>query len=362
MKKRYYLTTIFTIVLCLFVTLSACMKADEMPSEGDAESIEVQESELIASDDSSDESQDNDVREPILVSFSYTEEDIINYAESVAKYKPPDVEHNVEVQGDCPMFPQEMQDILISVNNNEAIPEEYILQTEILSGEAIEAFPQDVLAEMLDDENGYLSGYKPYAIQFVDMNNDGQDEYVIYGSSVGSPCVVSQIDGEYELLSQYNWNKEFKILTYDNIVYALCDDRVEYYQSNDNAEDCWNRMEMDIMASGYDLIEVYSQADYQGIALLDDNIDIKELMKESLVSEQIINNEEFLIGVDCIITSNKPTGYYEYDHTITIVKMNQDGQPEVVKIYYAVADIQINFVELQRPHIYLMDEEMVKYN
>ena len=357
MKKRCYLTVILPIILCLLVVSSVCMKPEEMPSESHSEYIEEQEGEVITSDVSSGESQDIGLRENLLGHFSFSVDEVINYEESVGKYKTPDVEHTVKVQGDCSMFPQEMQDILISVNNDEAIPKEYILQTDILRGEELESFPQDVLTEMLDDENGYLSGYNADAIQFVDMNNDGQDEYIVYGNNVGSPCVVSEIDGEYELLSLYNWNKNFKILKIDNTVYALCDDRVEYYQDKEG----WNRMEMDIMASGYRPIEIYSQDAYKGIDLLD-NISADEILKESLVSERIISNEEFLIGIDCIFISTRPTGYYEYDHTIMIVKINQEGNPEVVKIYYLVADIQINFVESQRPHIYLMEEELVKYN
>lgn len=357
MKKRCYLTIILSIVLCLLVASSVCMELDEMLSESHSESIKEQESELITSDVSSGGSQDTGVRENLLEHFSFSVDEVTNYEESVGKYKTPDVKHTVKVQGDCSMFPQEMQDILISVKHDEVIPKEYILQTDILRGEELESFPQDVLTEMLEDENGYLSGYNTNAIQFVDMNNDGQDEYVIYGNNVGSPCVVSEIDGKYELLSLYHWNKKFIILELDNTVYALCDDRVEYYQDNKG----WNRMEMDIKASGYRPIEIYSQDDYKGIDLLDD-VSVDEFLKESLVSEQIINNEEFIIGVDCIYISNRPTGYYEYDHTITIVKINQDGNPEVVKIYYLVADIQINFLELQRPHIYLMEEELVKYN
>lgn len=347
------------IILLLALEFIACTPDEDFQEEGFI-ITEENNSNLISTEN--EQINLNNDSEEIAVHFNYI--NATNYENIVAICKMPEYERIVTIAQYVEQFPVVLQDVLVQVNcvnKFYAIPVEYQVDISLFTRENDEGNIISLMSEYIHQDKFGSPNYIIDKIGYLDITGDGIAECIIYGtmSNAYNPSIFSNVDGEYKMLSLYNSNKQFEILQYDEQVYVLCDDRLEFYRNNEDEQNNWYRIEVVKEVSNYEVIEIYSQEKYSDIDMMED-VNISELQWSNKALELELNNEKYYavnqsldrIGVE---TDN------EYDFSIVIYKQNSKGEIEVVKIYYIVSNLEISFKESTRENVYQM-EEMEVYN
>lgn len=346
MKKRYYLTTIFTIVLCLFVTLSACMETDEMPSEGDSESIEAQENEGIASDNI----------EMDLSDITYR--DAINYQEVLDNISIPEIERIEKIYEYNADFPKEIQDAVAlyireESDNYESL-EQYKAEYQRLindtnkSNDEFDTFPgiNEILDVRIgDDELGSCDCIIP-----VDLNADGEDEYLLetyYGDAYLG--IVVKEEGRYALAGMYYHRQIPMILVHDNQKYVVADNMIITMDDSKEPKE-WDILTLQKSISDYKLVELYSLSGFDDINILEE-FNAKDLAEQRTGEFDFDENHYFYSTSSIVLPDSVHRGY---DKTITVWTENSEGQLEIVKVYLLVADLEIT--PIYKEQAYLLEE------
>lgn len=357
--EHYRLKISIFIILLLALEFIACTPNEDIQEEG-VNITEEYESNLILME----EEQTNVYYDNADTTLHFNYINAINYENMVATCKKPEYERIVTISQYGEQFPIALQDVLVQVNCSNifyTIPTQYLVDISLFTRENNEDNIFSLMSEYIHQDKFGSPNYIIDQIGYFDITGDGVAECIIYGtmSNADNPTIFSNVGGEYKMLSLYNSNKKFEILQYDEQVYILCDNRLEFYCDNEDEQDNWYRIEVVKEVSNYQVIEIYSQEEYLDIDMME-NVNIGELQWSYKALELELNNEKYYAVNQSLDRIGIETND-EYDFFIVIYKQNSKGEIEVVKIYYIVSNLEISFKESTRENVYQMDEMLI-YN
>ncbi len=399
-KKTRNILIVITIAVIL---VSACTYEDtavddpdinEEAAMGDRENaadpIETAEDSTIEEEEESGESA---AEETANTEFRYRMDGnfIVNYNEVFAENKifldlretihepfdvPDCIVREEDIIGEfCEGFPEELQQLLVYENDSiHGCPPEgatiwrsYDTDYEIIHGYEISDFPLDQLGE----------GIGNYSLIAVDIDSDGEEEYIFFRSVEGTGAVAyrQMIVMEYD--DECGWNiigygtapytaAVSDILDYEGTKYILLGKLLVCWNdgydgtTSDDSEKPWNVMAANRELAGYTLNEIYSRegdhTDYlAGIDLGNPrNNAERDYLSEKAFSLIAWDCGDWLMRRDCdwemeidgktylYVASNfNYMGWPQYDLLLTVFEEGEDCM-ETVKVYYLAAHYRLS--------------------
>ena len=289
--------------------------------------------------------------------FKFDWRDAVNYEEIIYEKTEHErlITHKEEYSEN---FPIELQNMLLQLkesNYTYEIPQEYCAEVKTITEENDKDGLFLQMQELICQDKNGEKNYQLYKIDLVDLTGDGEEECILYDFS--HPCVFSKIDGQWQMLSLYQSFYYFEILEYEDKTYVLCDDRLEYYQINAEDEGEWNRIRIQIEVSDCRALEMYTQEAYAETDMLQD-VDLMELRQCDECKVIMINGEIFYVEKGYFATGISINN--NYDYAFSIYKLNEDGQPEIAKVFFVVSDLEYSLKETVRENAY--NTELVMYH
>lgn len=307
------------------------------------------------------------------------EEKIINFDEvfhELALDNPPNnFSRNIIIEDYSNDFPQELQEILIQLNDDIEAGDQDWEDYETITTATVDNLPyEDILAATGELDSG--------SVIVVDIDSDGEDEYVITGK-VGTghyrkTFVMKNIDGNWTWIGGHIYpdpNALHKVLEYEGRYYLIMGDQLTCW--NDDAEmpdwenelvpgqtDCWNTLSIEREVTSYTPHELYSNSQDMAMDVLS-QVDLTDLSqnaeRELYDLRGSWETEHNIFQVRYVWTVYDETEEYEYvisefsefypfqdvneDLVLTVTRKTADGMQEIVKVYYLAANYKMNFVE-----------------
>ena len=369
------------ILACSVMLQTGCMQNETIEDEID---ISMEEGASAAIDISTkEETADTDNSKTYIID----KEKIINFEEAFLELDipnpPNDFSRDIIVEDYSKDFPQELQEILIQLNDgiktgDEDCWQDYEADYETITSDTAGDLPiEDIVAAT---EELYIT--YGGTLKVVDIDSDGEDEYIIAGIDGGtSHCketyVIKNIDGHWTWIGggiAPIRNALHEILVYENRYYLLMGDRLAYW--NDEAEmpdwekelipghaDCWNTLSVNREVTGYTPHELYSNSQDMVMDVLS-QVDLTDLSqnaeKESYGLRGSWKTEHNIYNVRYVWSVNDEAEEYEYvisefsefypfqddnkDLVLTVTRKTEDGMQEIVKVYYLAANFKMYFV------------------
>ncbi len=361
MKRKNPLSAILLVGILVSVIMTGCKSEVEGESQILANEISGPE-EGCESDISTSEALQEQIAEVLQEQvnsqhFIFDWRDAVNYEEII--YEKTEHERLITRKEEySENFPIELQDMLLQLkesNYTYEIPQEYCAEVKTIMEENDKDGLFLQMQELIRQDKNGEKNYQLYKIDLVDLTGDGEEECILYDFS--HPCVFSKIDGQWQMLSLYQSSCYFEILEYEDKAYVLCDDRLEYYQINAEGEGEWNRIRIQIEVSDCRAIEMYAQEAYAETDMLQD-VDLMELRQCDECKVIMINGEIFYVEKGYFATGISINN--NYDYACSIYKLNEDGQPEIAKVFYVVSDLEYSLEETVRENAYTT--ELIVYH
>lgn len=280
----------------------------------------------------------------------------------------------------CEGFPEVLQQYLIF--NNDSIhsisPEEaailrsYNADYEKISYDGSSGLPIDQLLDQLE-QLGVDTGWS--CLEAVDIDSDGEDEYIFFGGVIGVGDVYYRQVTVLEYDDEYGWNiighgtapysAAFAcILDYEGTKYILLGKLLvcwndEYDGTTSDDEKPWNVMAANRELAGYTLNEIYSRegdhTDYlTGIDLENPRNNAERDYLEGAYYLTAWDCGEWIMRLNCdwerefdgktylYVASDFRSGSWpQYDLLITVFEEGEDCM-EAVKVYYFAAHYRLS--------------------
>ncbi len=366
MREKKIISVI--LLIGIVVTTVACSSNKETSIE---ETSSETDSEVIVTEDRTE------IIEEEKNINTYSEENIINYDEVLYQFSIPDFTRDIKVGEYSTLFPTELQDVLVAANDDIFDGKEpwykYIAKCDVIKSDEFDnySFIYDVI-----DASAYGYVGNVGTISVVDIDDDEEDEYVMkYSVGTGknsAMSVIKLIDSEwmdigyaftdsatakYEILE---WQGKYYLLAGDKLVY--CKGGVEDINWSESVmpikAKCWERITIDREVMNYTPIELYSQIEGDFYDCLQ-NINMIDIESNGYKLEGLYElwhtEYNYLTpytewtkeqdGKEYIYVTAGISGgtNYKNDLVLTIFEQAQDGQLEVIKLYYLVANLELGF-------------------
>lgn len=239
-------------------------------------------------------------------------------------------------------IPQEVYDVLISVNDGNA--KDNLIQS-YLSKNYVSVNPEDM------DTTPYLGDLWVSDIKEADIDYDGENEYLIRhaeGNKYSALSIVESVNGEmqvtYYISLEYGY---YELLEIEGRYYILADEEVVYYDSEIGE---WNSIKISRVTMGYKAHQCYGNIETEDDLFLQDIdlLDKKDWAKQSSYTYEFISGEPLIKEREI----NDRIYYYVFtdfrehdlcnktDRLLFVVKC-EDESYEIVKAYYLAADVKI---------------------
>lgn len=402
MKKNKKTRNILIVITIAVILVSACTYEDTAVDDPDineeaimgdienaADPIEIAEDSTI---EEGEESGGNAAEETENMEFKYHMDGdfIVNYNEVFAENKifldlrttihepfdvPDCVVREEDIIGEfCEGFPEELQQLLVYENDSihgcppegAAIWRLYGEDYERIHGYKISDFPLDQLGENIGN----------YSLIAVDVDSDGEEEYIFFRGVRGAGGVVCEQVVVMEYDDEYGWNivgygtapyaaAVSEILDYEGTKYILLgkllvcwNEEYDGTTSND-AEKPWNVIAANREVAGYTLNEIYSregddtdylagidlenprnnaERDYSGRAYSFTDWDCGDwLMRRDCDWEMEIDGKTYLY----VASNFNRTFWPQCDLLITVFEEGE-GCMEAVKVYYLAGHYRLS--------------------
>lgn len=308
---------------------------------------------------------------------------------------------------DTGVFPTEMAKVLFSLNNNSTYDDEYYQTFAPRFGASagseyayydhntsLEDLPKEIRSYILDDSKEYLDT-SIQDIQQADIDGDGDPEWVIrknYFTRFFSDFIeiykYIDIDIHDETV---NWNAKnlcpenigyqtfeqngtLELLSMDGEYYILSQNIISHVsdKNTDWSEvarstmptetAAWDILMLDRQVSDYDAYEIYSDAGCEKTNFLDD-INLLELCKKDNLKSYGVwwcEDEWYSMKSQSALTKETDSKNYYYtvfienesffgekaDRVLAILQQTEDGQMEIVKLYYLIAKIKLDVLPM----------------
>ncbi len=285
-------------------------------------------------------------------------------------------------------FPIELQNILLHYNDD------------IIEGDGdwqkYEADCREVTREDIGDAlytelvetlaNSYAPGNVQSTLQVIDIDNDGDDEYVLYATESywnHAMFILKYIEGQWIVINGGgDERRPAKILNYEDNYYLLLDSRLacwnneeempglSYWNTEDvvlGQDDCWYELRINRRITNFTPYEIYGNEPNAPIDYLQE-VDLNTLAinhaEEKNFQGEIwtgegnnahgfcffkgwqlsFDEERYLYATGSILCQYDALG--ENDKMLVIMKQKEDGSWEIVKVYYMMANYEMQFEEL----------------
>lgn len=362
MKK---IVRIFWLIILVLIT--GCSK-DEMENMNQTIENKTENSEQFTED-------------KLSTDVGIEEEMIINFDDAFGRFEiPSDISRDVVVEEYSENFPVELQEMLVHLyddidEENNADWQKYEANCEIITLETCGDIPFEDIANAADT----YSIIDKRSMQIADIDRDGIDEYVINDSvgrgDIGCIYVVKNVDEKWTLIGGGNARYSTDICTileYENRYYLLVGENLSYW--NDEVEipdgeywkhwdsapweaDCWNSLELKKEIISYTPYETYSYLQDDSVDYLSD-VDLISLENNSEegksfgVQQWFVNgrNSKLEYGWEKEQAGEKyfyvvSTFDEESEDMLLTVLCERDNEKMIVKVYYLVANYNIQFDE-----------------
>ncbi len=320
---------------------------------------------------------------------SINDYNIINIYEALGTFKiPEDISREISVGNYSDKFPIELQNVLLHYNDDiiegDGDWQRYEADCREVTREDIGDALYTELVEVLT--NSYAPGNVQSTLRVIDIDNDGNDEYVLYAAESywnHAMFILKNVEGQYVVINGGGDDRRpAKILNYEDNYYLLLDSRLAcwnneeempgllYWNTQDvvlGQDDCWYELRINRRTINYTPYEIYSNESNAPIDYLQE-VDLNTLAindaEEKIFHGEILtgegNNahafrffsgwqlsydkERYLYATGSILRQYDALG--ENDKMLAIMRQKEDGSWEIVKVYYLAANYDIQFEEL----------------
>ena len=289
--------------------------------------------------------------------------DAVNYKAVLDEISIPDIERIENITAYNTDFPIELQDaVLISIKEGnysreslEQYKAEYQLfcDNTLISDDEFDTFPQ--INEILDVGIGNDELKSPSYIIPIDLNGDGEDEYLVE-TYYGEPylAIIVKEEENYALAGIYYHTAVPLVVEVDKQKYVIIDNMI-VTMDDSNVTKEWETLTLHKTVCEYKPLEIYSLARYEDTDILD-GVSINELL-EGAGGKIVVGKQTYYYSSKSILTIDLV--HEGYDKTITIWEVNEDGQMEIVKVYLLVANLEVEMMQEEQAYLLCEEQEYI---